>query len=157
GDAFIAKLSPDGSYLMYATYLGGSFGCSQGSDEGLGIAVDGKGAAYVTGYTESCDFPIHNALQPVFGGGLSDAFVTKLSTAGNALVYSTFLGGTTIDMGYDVAVDPSGAASLIGHTNGSFPVVNALQPTYAGQGDCFVAKVSPSGAALVYSTYLGGA
>jgi hypothetical protein len=156
-DAFVAKLSPDGSGLAYATYLGGPGStCAPGTSQGQGIAVDAGGDAFVTGYTESCYFPTYKAFQPAFGGGASDAFVTKLSPAGNALIYSSFLGGTTIDAGGDIAVDPAGEAYIIGRTNGYFPIVNALQPKYGGNGDCFVSKVSADGSMLLFSTYLGG-
>jgi hypothetical protein len=156
GDAFVAKVNLAGTALEYATYLGGSYGCSEGEDYGFGIAVDSAGAAYVTGYTSSCNFPTYHALQPTFGGGLDDAFVTKLSSAGDSLVYSTFLGGPTIDQGGAIAVDPAGEAYVIGRTNGYFPIVNALQPKYGGNGDCFVSKLSADGQTLLFSTYLGG-
>ena len=94
-DAFVAKLNPTGSALVYSTYLGGSV-----DDFGYGIAVDSAGDAYVTGFTESTNFPTANPLQATFGGG-NDAFVAKLNPAGSALVYSTYLGGSnaTMDMG----------------------------------------------------------
>ena len=88
-DAFVTKLNAAGSALVYSTYLGGS-----GDDDGNGIAVDSSGNAYVTGYTDSTNFPTANAFQAAFGGGSGDAFVTKLNAAGSALVYSTYLGGS---------------------------------------------------------------
>jgi hypothetical protein len=87
-DAFVAQLNPTGSALVYSTYLGGS-----GNDQGLGIAVDSSGNAYVTGLTFSSDFPLMNPLQPTYGGGYGDAFVSELNPSGTALVYSTYLGG----------------------------------------------------------------
>ncbi len=151
-DAFVAKLSPAGNALAYATYLGGS-----GKDEGIGIAVDQAGAAYVAGFTTSADFPTANALQPRLGGGTYDVFVAKLSPAGNALAYATYLGGSRNDLGYGIAVDRAGAAYVTGFTTSAdFPTANALQPRLGGNPEsAFVAKLSPAGDALVYATYLG--
>jgi hypothetical protein len=169
-DAFVAKLAPAGSELVYSTYLGGS-----ASDGGSGIAVDFRGNAYVTGSTNSSDFPIQDPLQPAFGGGTprppfgslpSDAFVAKLAPNGTALVYSTYLGGSDYDVGSGIAVDLRGNAYVTGDTSSAdFPTRDALQPGFGGgtprppfgsPSDAFVAKLAPTGAALVYSTYLGG-
>jgi hypothetical protein len=155
GDAFVAKLDPTGSALLYATYLGGS-----GDDFGYGIAVDTTQSVYVTGQTLSTDFPTAHPLQPAFGGGsqVGDAFVTKLDPTGSTLVYSTYLGGDNEDQGRSIAVDLSGHAYVTGTTQSTnFPLAHPLQPTYGGVIDAFVAKLDPTGAALVYSTYLGGA
>ena len=151
-DVFVAKLDPSGSALVYSTYLGGSAG-----DYGYGIAVDNAGDAYVTGQTASTDFPTtSSAFQRNYGGDF-DAFVTKLSPTGSALVYSTYLGGTSQDEGWSIAVDSAGYAYVTGGTDSTdFPTVNPLQPTSGGQTDGFVAKINPTGSALVYSTYLGG-
>jgi hypothetical protein len=154
-DAFVAKLNPAGSKLVYSTYLGGS-----GGDAGAGIAVDAAGKAYVTGYTGSTtDFPITpNALQPSFGGGKWDAFVAKLSPDGSALVYSTYLGGSDQDVGQDIAADAGGNAYVTGYTESTnFPLAYPWQATnYAApNGTGFVAELDPDGG-LVYSTYLGG-
>src|SRR3989454_8208235 len=155
GDAFVAKLRPDGSNLLYSTYLGGS-----GYDSGSSIAVDADGDAYVAGATGSTDFPTVNPLQPAFGGGNSDAFVAKLSPAGSDLLSSTYLGGSGTEGGGGLPVDAMGQAYLAGSTSSAdFPTVNPMQPTRGGPSDLFdayVAKLDPSGAALVYSTYLGG-
>jgi len=120
--------------------------------------VDGSGNAYVTGWTDSSDFPTTNPLQPANGGGDGDAFVAKLNPVGSALVYSTYLGGSGYDFGFGIAVDSSGNAYVTGWTNSSdFPTANPLQPIYGGGGyDAFVAKLNPTGSALVCSTYLGG-
>jgi streptogramin lyase len=148
-DAFVVKLNAAGSDLVYSTYLGGT-----ASDFGSSIAVDTAGSAYVTGYTQSPDFPMVNALQPTFPG--TTAFVAKLNAAGSALVYSTYLGGGG-DRGNGIAVDSAGNAYVTGSTQSpDFPTVNALQPTLAGGSDAFVAKLNAAGSALVYSTYLGG-
>lgn len=152
-DAFVAKLNPAGSALVYSTYLGGT-----GDDEALGLAVDPQGNAYVTGWTGSADFPHQAAYQAQHGGGIHDAFVTKLNPAGSALVYSTYLGGSGLDEGAAIAVGAAGDAYVTGATSSSnFPVARAVQDSYRGGGsDAFVARLSPSGSALVYSTYLGG-
>jgi hypothetical protein len=120
GDAFVAKLNPAGSALVYSTYLGGS-----DVNWGNGIAVDSSGNAYVTGSTTSIDFPIANPLQASFGGGNYDAFVAKLNAAGSALVYSTYLGGSRDDWGFGIAVDSSGNAYVAGITASTdFPSAN---------------------------------
>jgi uncharacterized repeat protein (TIGR01451 family) len=152
-DAFAAKINASGSALVYSTYLGGSR-----DDIGNGIAADSAGNAYVTGYTLSGNFPTVNALQPSFGGGFNDAFAAKINASGSALVYSTYLGGSSDDVGYGIAADSAGNAYVTGDTaSTNFPTVNALQPSFGGGGgDAFVAKINASGSALVYSTYLGG-
>ncbi len=150
-DAYVAKLNPSGDALIYATYLGGSRG-----EEAFGIAVDASGSAYVIGDTESKDFPTVDPVQRNFGG-YWDAFVTKLSPSGNALVYSSYLGGSNDEYGLSVAVDPSGNAYLTGRTNSAnFPTANPFQLNSGGSWDAFVTKLNPSGNALVYSTHLGG-
>ena len=151
-DAFVSKLNASGSAIVYSTYLGGS-----GNDNGFGIAVDSSGNAYVTGATETTDFPTMNPLQPVYGGGPHDAFVSKINPSGSGLVYSTYLGGSDEDEGFDIAVDSSGNAYLTGFTlSTNFPTMNPLQPVYGGGEDAFVTHLNPSGSAFVYSTYLGG-
>jgi hypothetical protein len=151
-DAFVAKLNATGSALVYSTYLGGS-----AYDFGQGIAVGASGNAYITGYTDSTNFPTANPFQAAFGGG-NDAFVTKLNAAGSALVYSTYLGGSGDEHGQGIGVDASGNASVTGFTDSTdFPTANPLQAGYGGgQYDAFVAKLNAAGSALVYSTYLGG-
>lgn len=136
GDAFVAKMSPSGSALVYSTYLGGP-----GDDFGYGIAVDSSGAALVTGLTAG-NFPILNAVQSAFGGGPFDAFVTKLNSAGSARSFSTYLGGLGDDGGSDLALHSSGYIYVYGNTNSTnFPTVNPLQPSNGGNYDPFVAKI----------------
>jgi hypothetical protein len=139
-DAFVSRLTAAGDAFVYSTYLGGS-----GQDFAHAIAVDSAGAAYVTGSTTSKDFPVSDAAQPVTGGR-EDAFLTKLDAASGALVYSSYLGGSGVDSGSDVAVDPRGAAYLTGYTSSAtdFPLRNPLQPKYGGErSDVFVAKFAP--------------
>jgi hypothetical protein len=142
--------------LNYSTYLGGDF-----DDLGNGIAVDIFGNAYITGSTQSNNFPTENPLQSS-RSDLNDVFISKFNSEGSALVYSTYLGGNSEDLGNDIAVDSSGNAYLTGTTQSTdFPVfpVNppgVFQPDRASLVDAFVAKLNPDGSALVYSTYLGG-
>ncbi|HLI30507.1 MAG TPA: SBBP repeat-containing protein, partial [Terriglobia bacterium] len=150
-EAFVMKLSASGASMIYATYLGGT-----GGDFGQGIAVDSAGDAYVTGSTQSADFPVAKPLQAAIGGG-SDAFVTELSPDGSSLLYSTFLGGSGSDSGQAIAVDSAGEAYVAGFTfSTDFPVQSPLQSSSGGSSDAFIAKLNASGSALVYSTYLGG-
>jgi Beta-propeller repeat len=151
-DAFVTEINAGGAALVYSTYLGGS-----SYDFGSAIAVDGSGDAYVTGYTYSTNFPTMNPLQPQNGGGTVDAFVTKINAGGSALVYSTYLGGSAEDQGSGIAVDSSGSAYVTGNTDSTnFPTMNPFQKANGGDTDAFVAKLQPSGSALIYSTYLGG-
>jgi hypothetical protein len=153
-DAFVSKINPAGSALVYSTYLGGS-----SSDGGQGIAVDAEGNAYITGGTTSTDFPTMNPFQ-AFLDGSDDAFVTKLNSTGSALIYSTYLGGSGAGSGSGIAVDVSGDAYVTGFTSSTdFPVTPGAFQTKCGGtclGNAFVTKVSPKGSALIYSTYLGG-
>jgi RHS repeat-associated protein len=144
-DAFVTKLNAAGSALVYSTYLGGG-----SRDEGHGIAVDSAGSAYVTGLTLSTNFPTMNpitgACEGFCGMGYAarfDAFVTKLHTAGSALVYSTYLGGTDDDVGQGIAVDSSGNAYITGTTTSTdFPTIGAYQTMTQGGGDGFVTKIT---------------
>jgi hypothetical protein len=152
-DVFVTKLNAAGNDLVYSTYIGGS-----SRDEGFGIAVDGSGYAYVTGYTESTNYDVTpGAFQTTKGGGW-DVFVTKLNATGSALVYSTYIGGNSSEVGYAIAVDGSGNAYVTGYTNSTnYPVTpGAFQTTNGGGGDVFVTKLNATGTALVYSTYIGG-
>ena len=141
-DAFVAKLNPAGSALVYSTYLGGS-----SLDYGNGIAVDAAGDAYVTGVTTSTNFPTANPFQATNPGGVQDAFVTKLNPAGSALVYSTYLGGTGDEIGNGIAVDSAGDAYVTGDTTSTnFPTtLGAYQTTLEGTQDAFVTHLKFDG------------
>lgn len=175
-DAFVAKLNPAATALIYITYLGGT-----GIDWALGVAADNSGNAYVTGFTDSSDFPTTaGVLQPKFAGDsgdgnspTGDAFVTKFDPTGK-LVWSTYLGGQHDDVGGGIAIDGSGNVVVVGATvSSNFPVTaGAFQTKYGGgdgplmvssqgyvtinSGDGFVAKLDPTGSKLVASTFLGG-
>ncbi|HKQ49652.1 MAG TPA: SBBP repeat-containing protein [Phycisphaerae bacterium] len=147
--------------VVYSTYLGGAAPSNTGAatyDEAFGVAVDSTGAAYVVGTTHCTDFPTLGAFDNTVSGP-GDAFVTKFSATGT-LVYSTYLGGTfssASDQGYAIAVDSSGSAYMTGSTFGGFPATaGAFDTSHNGSTDVFVTKLSPSGSALVYSTFLGG-
>lgn len=155
---FISKFNADGNALVYSTYLGGTNG-----DEGAhGIAVDAAGNVYVTGTTFSEDFPTINAFQgtnkSTYSAAPAQAFATKLNAAGDALVYSTYLGGSgSLNNGLGIAIDSIGEAYVVGITNSTdFPTLDPYQGIYRGRGDIFVTKFSAAGNSLVYSTYLGG-
>jgi len=145
------ELVIDPVVLVYSTYLGGS-----GNENGFGIAVDSEGAAYVTGDTESNDFPTKSPFQGTKAGSMN-AFIAKVDSSGSALIYSTYLGGSLEDSGFGIAVDSEGAAYVTGRTSSiDFPTQNPIQETNAGCLDTFITKVNASGSALIYSTYLGG-
>jgi hypothetical protein len=151
-EAFVTKLNAAGSALVYSTYLGGS-----GDDNPYAIAVDSSGNAYVAGYSGSTDFPMQNPYQGTNDEGDYDGFVTKLNAAGNALIYSTYLGGGDYDEIFGVAVDSAGNAYVTGGTYSTdFPIEKAVQADNGGDFDGFVTKLNAAGDALVYSTYLGG-
>ncbi len=155
-DVFVSKLDPTGSTLVYSTYLGGT-----SSDYGNGIAVDGTGAAYVTGSTLSTNFPTTpTAYTPTIGAGSDRSFVAKFAPSGSSLAYSTFIGhatGGAQSIAYDIAVDAIGSAVITGKTGATtFPVYNAFQPTLAGSWDAFITKLLPTGSGVAYSTFLGG-
>ena len=153
--AFVTVINPTGSGYVYSTFLGGS-----GPDVGAGIAADSTGSAYVTGTTQSNNFPVTmTALQTIYGGGSSDAFVTKLNPTGTALAYSTYLGGSGDDSGGSIALDGNDNAYITGQTDSSGAnvfSVNATQPAIGGLFDAFVSEINSSGTQLVFSTYLGG-
>ncbi len=167
GDAFVAKFDNQGSNLIYLTYLGGS-----GNEIASSIAVDGMGDAYVAGYTDSPNFPVTNAIYSKISGVLNthvglypvDAYVTELNPGGSNLVYSTYLGGESMDGCNGIALDSSNNAYVTGFTySTNFPTTpNALQShlacmnTVYYNANAFVTEIGAGGTNLVYSSYLGG-
>ena len=151
-DAFLAELNADGSGLVFSTFFGGS-----GGDGANDIGRDLFGNIYIVGTTGSKDLPILNAFQPI-SGGASDAFVAKFNASGSALTYASYLGGSGSEILSHLAIDVFGSLAVCGATNSiDFPTVNPIQENYGGGiGDLFIAKISPDGARLQYSTYLGG-
>jgi hypothetical protein len=150
-DGFVSVINPQGSAFVYSTYIGGG-----GEDAATGIAADAGGNAYLTGFTTSTDFPVANPIRPASSGG-ADAFVLKFNAAGSSLVYGTYLGGSSDDGAWSVAIDSSNNAYVAGTTKSTnFPTVSAYQPVLRGGTDAFVTKVNSNGSAFLYSTYLGG-
>jgi len=150
-NAFVLKLNPQGTTVLYATYLGGA-----ADDEGLAIAVNGAGQAHIAGYTDSTNFPTASAYRATNSGG-RDAFITKLNANGNGLVSSTYLGGSGADLAFAIALDSQGNVYVSGSTNStSFPTANPYQASLRAMRDAFITKFNPTGSALLYSTYLGG-
>ena len=162
--AFMTKLNPAGTALVYSTYMGGT---AFGGTSAQSIAVDTTGNAYITGQTFSTNYPTTlGSFRSTYCGGFSDTFVTKLNPGGTALVYSTYLcapdlvgtpGTDNTEQGFGIAVDSTGSAIVAGYTNSSvFPVTgDAYQSTRAGKDDAFLSKLNPAGSTLAYSTYLG--
>jgi Tol biopolymer transport system component len=151
-DVVVTKLNAAGSGIIYSTYVGGA-----ADDVGTSIALNSSGEAYVTGYTKSTNFPIANGLQTSYGGGLSDAFLFRLSATGNSLLYCTYSGGNGEDVGTSIALDSSRNIYGIGYTTSTnLPAVNAIQPFNAGGYDAYLIELAPSGTAITFSTYAGG-
>lgn len=154
-DAFVVKVDPAGTSLLFGTYLGGS-----GDDQGLGIALDSQGNVFVTGSTTSIDFPVVNAIQPTLVNGkiARDAFLTKLDATGMKIAYSTYIGGSGDDLAQSVVVDKGGNAYISGITSSvDFPITTgAYQPANSGSFDAFVTALYPDGSPLLYSTFIGG-
>ncbi|HEY3927314.1 MAG TPA: SBBP repeat-containing protein [Candidatus Koribacter sp.] len=152
-NVFVTKFSPTGKSLVYSTFIGGS-----STDFANAIALDSSNNAYVTGETQSTNYPVTSSAYQKSNRGMGDAFVTKLNSTGSSLVYSTYLGGSQTDVAYSIAVDSAGEAHVAGATSSTdFPVRNALQSTFGGNyTDAFITKLSASGSSRVYSTYFGG-
>ena len=158
GDVFVTKINAKGSDLVYSTWLGGG-----GWDYGRSISLDDSLNVYVTGYTNSLDFPTttgafdttHEGIHPDYA---FDIFVSKFNFNGSDLIFSTFLGGNDGDAAYSISVDHSGYASITGLTYSvNFPTTtDAFDTTFNGSKDAFILKLNPSGTDLDYSTYLGG-
>ncbi len=137
--------------IEFSTYFGGSE-----NDYGMGIAVDADKSVYLTGYTFSLNFPTENPYRPDRAGNF-DAFITKFSSTGSSLIYSTYLGGSDLDRGLSIAADSAYAAYIVGVTSSiDFPTQNPYQASNAGDYDAFLVKLSSAGTSLLYSTYLGG-
>ena len=153
-DIYVAKLSGDGSSLVYSTFIGGS-----GNDTGSSVAVDGGGNVYIVGSSSSTDIPTVNAYQNGLNG-TGNAVLLKLNSSGDGLLYASYFGGSGSETGYDLALDPSGAVLIAGSTTSSdLPTRNAYDTALGGTQDAFVAKfdLSQSGdASLVYASYFGG-
>ncbi len=151
-DGFVLKLSADGATTLYSTYLGGN-----GDDDLQKLLVDGSGSVYLAGSTAARNFPTSSAFSPVYRGGTSDGFVTRLAPTGTSIIYSTFIGGSQSDSIGSIALDNSGNIYATGTTNSSdFPVISAFQSSAQGDFDCFVTKLSATGQSLIFSTFLGG-
>jgi hypothetical protein len=152
--AFILKLNSGGNGLTYSTFVGG-----KGSDHGYEIDIDSTGNAYIVGSTSSSDFPTTTGSYAPSYSSKGDAFVSKLNQQGSSLIYSTYLGGNSIDIGYSIAVDTKSNATITGITNSSnYPTTSgSSDTTYNGGGwDIFVTRLNQIGSSLVYSTFVGG-
>ncbi|TAL58733.1 MAG: hypothetical protein EPN85_10915, partial [Bacteroidetes bacterium] len=155
-DCWVAKLSPNGNTLIWATYLGGT-----GNDRPVSVAVDASYNVYVCGYTESQNFPSTPGAFQTAWTGANTAFVTKINPAGTALVYSTFLDGSSGEYAYGIAVNNSGEAFVAGHSaSADFPTTaGSFQPVHNGPAnyqDIFVTRLNAAGTGLIYSTFIGG-
>lgn len=152
-DVFVAKLNPTGSALAYGTFLGGDL-----QEKAYGISVDNEHSIYVTGYSTSETFPVTSNSIDTTHNGEQDVFVTKINPDGRSLAFSTFLGGTQGDIAHDIAIDRFGIVYVLGQTKSSnFPTTSeTFDNTQNGDGDVFIAKISPSSKELIYSTFLGG-
>lgn len=152
-DVLVTKLNSTGSQLIFSTYLGGGL-----DEQASAMTIDRAGNIYLTGRTMSANFPtapVGSVYQPAIGS-VTDAFVSKLSANGSALMYSTFLGGVQTDYGYGIAVNDGGEAYAVGQTASlNFPQSNAVQ-TYGGGNDGYITKFNAAGTNVIYSTYLGG-
>jgi len=151
-DLFVSKLSPDGTNLIYTSYIGGS-----DDDKGWGICVNDVGEACVTGYTQSTDFPTVNSSQATLGGGLYDGIYCKLNATGTSLIYSSYLGGSGNDWAFALALHNSGEIFITGRTNSSnLATAGAYQISSGGMNDVFIAKIGATGNSISYITYVGG-
>lgn len=150
-DVFVTKLAPNGKTILYSTLLGGSK-----DDEVLGLAIGGDGSVYLTGRTQSPDFPQQGPSEP-YAGGEFDAFLVKLNPSGSQIAFSRLLGGSGTDAGHSIALLSNGRVTVGGATNSTnFPIQDAIQGERGGGTDGFVSVFSSTTGALEFSTYLGG-
>jgi len=151
-DGFVTKLNAAGTGLIYSTYVGGT-----GSEVAWDLTVNSLGEAYICGSTSSADFPVTAGAYQTANQGNYDVFVTKLNANGDGLIYSTFIGGASVEWCWAIDINAAGQAYVTGFTGGGFPVTaGAFQTVYGGGGDVFVARLNSTGNALIYATYLGG-
>lgn len=149
--AFVTKINQSGDGLIYSTFIGGN-----AAVRAWDVAVDTSGSAYITGVTNSDNFPVKDAYQSQISGE-SDAFVIKLTPAGDSISFSTYLGGSLSDDGTSIAVDSSGNSYITGTTvSTNFPTANAYQSALKGVSDAYIAKLNSTGSGLIFSTYIGG-
>ena len=152
-DAFVTSLNATGSDLLYSTFIGGD-----NSDEGNSIAIDANGNTFITGYTQSTNYPTTSGAYDVSHSKGMDVFVTKLNSLGSSQIYSTFIGDSNDERGTSISIDSSGNAFITGYTGSkNYPTTpGAYDTIYKGKGDAFVTKLNYSGTALIYSTFIGG-
>ncbi|HTD42934.1 MAG TPA: SBBP repeat-containing protein, partial [Bryobacteraceae bacterium] len=154
-DAFVTKINAAGNSILYSTYLGGNGAGT--SEQANAVAADSSGNAYVTGVTNSSNFPVTSGAYQTGFNGMQDAFITKINAVGNTLLYSTYLGGTSFDWASGIGLDSGGNAYVTGYTSsGDFATVNGVQAGFGGMYDAFVTELSATGNGLVFSTYFGG-
>ncbi|MFX1369772.1 MAG: SBBP repeat-containing protein, partial [Promethearchaeota archaeon] len=151
GDCFVTKFDSTGSSIIFSTFIGGSV-----LDYGYSMVVNGSGHVYLSGSTNSANFPMVNAYDSTHNGA-DDCFILLLNASGDALIFSTYIGGGAFDYAYDLAVDALGYSYIAGASlSDDYPVVNAYESQFGGDTDCIVSKLSRDGSSLVFSTYLGG-
>ncbi|UCH89635.1 MAG: SBBP repeat-containing protein [Thermoplasmata archaeon] len=152
-DAFVLKLNPSGTSIIYSTYIGGS-----GEEECYGLDIYDNGDAYIVGYTSSIDFPTTSNANDTTFNGEQDIFVLKLGSSGSSLMYSTYIGGNRYDHGLAIQIDYSGNAYIAGTTRSDdFPTsANAIDTIHNGYGDGYLLKLDPTGSKIIYSTFIGG-
>ena len=153
-DIIVLKLSADGSTLLYSTYIGGN-----GSDVAYGIDIDASGCVYVTGCTDSTNFPVVNAYDDTYNGKnaeFGDCFILKLSSDGSSLIYSTYFGGSGDDLAFAVTIDFENNVIFTGETTSTdFPLHNAIDSKFDGVVECIFVKIATNGSTVIFSTYFG--
>ncbi|MDH5646250.1 MAG: SBBP repeat-containing protein, partial [Candidatus Heimdallarchaeota archaeon] len=151
-DVFVFKLTADGLGLPFSTFIGGSL-----NDIAMSIQLDSENNVYITGYTESPNYPVVNAYDSTYNGGITDVFISKLNSSGSSLLYSTFIGGSFADLAKSLVLDSNNNMYVAGYTySNDFPMVNPFNDTYGRLNELFVFQLSASGSDLLFSTYVGG-